>query len=513
MQTIKTGVVVALLLAVCYGAFVALNAPDPDLPSAFDEWASGDDGLSLDFDAGMVSMDAGVPFTPGESFTTQAPAGQPAPTQLTSTPSIDMPSIEIPALPPFAAPTADGDGSTTGSSQSLDLPVASGNSAGGNPPEFPQLSLGPNAGPATGGLEGDLMSGLDAFPAGNASTASNSNTLAANNMQPGLSVPSLDMMQDAARAEIDKQVSNIEAQANQMAQAGMNSLTAATNNLPNPSDMVPLLGGELANLGLDGKQPNTQYQANSTAQASASPGPSYPLPTQDFATARRQALDMADRGELKEALALLSRYYNSPELGSAESDDLVDILDGLAAVVVYSLDHHVLASAYTVGQLDTVESVAAANKLNPEFVAKVNGLGNSKALVPGSKIKVVPGPFRASINLSRGELTVFLGELYAGRFPISTGKDPEPRPGMFAVADRQRDRTYYGAARRVIQANDPMNPYGGYWINLGDDLCIHGTAEMPSSDLEHAGCISLAPLDASDVFDILTVDSQVQIMQ
>lgn len=32
MQTIKTGVVVALLLAVCYGAFVALNAPEPNLP-------------------------------------------------------------------------------------------------------------------------------------------------------------------------------------------------------------------------------------------------------------------------------------------------------------------------------------------------------------------------------------------------------------------------------------------------------------------------------------------------
>lgn len=501
MQTIKTGVVVALLLAVCYGAFVALNAPDPDLPSAFDEWASGDDGLSLDFEGGMVSMDAGVPFTPGESF-----ASQPTATQLTSTPTVDMPSIEIPALPPFSAPPPDNASSATGISPTLDFPSPDGNSS--------EFSVGPNAGDTANdlaGVEGDLMSGLDAFPSGDPSSANTQ--AAATSPQPGLSIPSLDMLQAEARSEIDKQVSNIEAQANQMAQAGMNSLAAATNKLPNPNDMVPLLAGEMANLGLDGLQPNNAYQTNTKDQSSAPMGSNYPLPTEDFATARRQALDMADRGELKEALTLLSRYYNSPELGSAESDDLVDILDGLAAVVVYSADHHVLAAAHTVGQLDTVESIAAANKLSPEFLSKVNGLGSSKALVPGSKIKVAPGPFRASINLTRGELTVFLGELYAGRFPISTGKDPAPRPGTFAVADRQRDRTYYGASRRVIQAKDPMNPYGGYWINLGEDLCIHGTAEMPSSDLEHAGCISLAPLDASDVFDILVVDSQVQIVQ
>ena len=48
MQTIKTGVVVALLLAVCYGAFVALNAPEPALPdellSEFD-WSPEEAGL------------------------------------------------------------------------------------------------------------------------------------------------------------------------------------------------------------------------------------------------------------------------------------------------------------------------------------------------------------------------------------------------------------------------------------------------------------------------------------
>ena len=61
MQTIKTGVVVALLLAVCYGAFVALNAPEPNLPdellSEFD-WNPDDAALEGLMDIEMPSTDS-----------------------------------------------------------------------------------------------------------------------------------------------------------------------------------------------------------------------------------------------------------------------------------------------------------------------------------------------------------------------------------------------------------------------------------------------------------------------
>ena len=47
MQTIKTLVVVALLLTVCYGAYVAMNAPDVEVPEDLKEWAekTGNDVL------------------------------------------------------------------------------------------------------------------------------------------------------------------------------------------------------------------------------------------------------------------------------------------------------------------------------------------------------------------------------------------------------------------------------------------------------------------------------------
>ncbi len=42
MQTIKTSLVVILLITVCYGAFVALNAPEPNIPDELRGWVNGD---------------------------------------------------------------------------------------------------------------------------------------------------------------------------------------------------------------------------------------------------------------------------------------------------------------------------------------------------------------------------------------------------------------------------------------------------------------------------------------
>lgn len=84
------------------------------------------------------------------------------------------------------------------------------------------------------------------------------------------------------------------------------------------------------------------------------------------------------------------------------------------------------------------------------------------------------------MSIGRQELTVFLGELYAGRFPVSFGKDPSPVEGTFEIVDRRRDRTYYGTGGKVIPAGDPRNPYGGYWLNLGQHCVFTARQKWPA---------------------------------
>lgn len=462
MQTIKTGVVVALLLAVCYGASVALNAPEPNLP---DELLSEFDWSPEEADLGSltnVEMPVSAPF-----------AVQSAPENELSTsnglPAFDASHLNLPSLPPLSSKLSPESLPSSNPLSSSDLPgdnalvAPAGESASLPPLPLASTPANTNASEnpvATAAVDGPAVS----LAAGAALAGASSATADSTNSSSGLvasSIPTGQLVSQARAA--------------------------------NPTEQLPLLNASADNAdsGSNAKQEQPQ------------------LP---FPAAREQALELASNGSLREALSILSRYYDSPELSSEQHSDMIDLLDALSREVIYS-PRHLVQAAYTATANDTVESLALKHQITPELLNAINGLGNSKVLLNGSQVKVLTGPFRAQVSLSRHELTIFMGELYAGRFPVSFGSDPTPVEGTYEVIDRRRDRTYYGAGGKVIAASDNRNPYGGYWINLGQDLCIHGTPEMASDDLADAGCISLAPLDAADVYNILAQSSQVSIVR
>ena len=219
-------------------------------------------------------------------------------------------------------------------------------------------------------------------------------------------------------------------------------------------------------------------------------------------------MEQIDRRNLKDALATLSVFYNASELTTEQRQDLLDLLDALAREVVFSRQH-TLDMAYVVAPGETLEQIAKRCDLPTEILARINALDATAPVRSGEKLKVVPGPFRAEVDMARNELTLFLGDLYAGRYPVTFGSEPSPQPGVFQVVGKQKNRNYYGNGVQ-IQANDPRNPFGGYWIDLGQDLCIHGSSNSGPAESK-LGCISLSPLDANDVFGMLSSGSQVTI--
>ncbi len=246
---------------------------------------------------------------------------------------------------------------------------------------------------------------------------------------------------------------------------------------------------------------NTKTDANGKPASATS---------QPFSVARDQALKLAGDGKLREALAMMSPYFNHIEVTHQEHLDLVDLLDALAGEVIYSR-RHLLENKFVVSPGDTLESIANKYRISPEVLANINRMGDSRVVLAGTELKVLTGPFRGEVDLSKGELTLFLGELYAGRFPVSIGKEPVPTEGAYSIVGRRRDQSYVGPDSKYIPANDPRNPYGGYWMHLGNNLCIHGSPEVSTPESEAAGCISLAPLDAKEVYSLLTQGSEVVI--
>lgn len=486
MQTIKTLVVVALLLTVCYGAYVAMNAPDVEVPEDLKEWAekTGNDVLpefsippitnNDAFSSGAADLSQpampqfdlgqGSQAFPGSQNSDQlsipafpgVPASQPSIGASTgiAPPSIDLPSLNPSPLNPGAMPFAANDPSK-GNAAGPAIPFTP--SSPGDLPSFPGASLsGANASGATLGANDPDNSAVDSLigavppsfgapPVGAAGPGAGS---------PGLGVPELNPG------------------------PGLLTGTSVKNN------------------------PENTDSASGDAKANQ--------PTKPFAVAKTEGLQLANDGKLREALELLSPYYESPDLGYDAHKDLVDLLDALTREVVYS-DRPLILPAYTVSAQDTLQSVAEKHNINPELLAAINKMGTTTALVPNTKIKVLDGPFNAQVSLSRGELTVFLRKMYAGRFPVSISQKNRPPQLRYEVVDRRTDRSYYAANTSIIPAGNPTNPYGGFWISLGSEYAIHGSPEQVPTDLIDAGCISLAPIDAADVYRILSKSSSVDI--
>lgn len=233
-----------------------------------------------------------------------------------------------------------------------------------------------------------------------------------------------------------------------------------------------------------------------------------PIGVRAYETARKLADRRIEDGQYHDALKILSIFYKSQDLTAEEQKELLDLLDPLAGEVIYSTAH-LVQSPHKVRRNETLMDIGEQYGVPWELLQKVNQIENPNVLLPGSEIKVVSGPFRAEVDLETQELTVFLGSLYAGRFPISVGADPRPMEGEFQVRNKMRDRAYFSAQGRKIPAESAANPFGGIWLDLGGEQSIHGSpTDGPAQD---RGCISLSPRDADDVYSILSKGSSVRI--
>ncbi len=477
MQTIKTAVVVVLLLFVLYGGYVAMNGTDTPLKAGLNDLIGAD----------QTMPDVSGPSPIGPALEGNALNGF---EMFNSTPA-----------KPFGSSSTDTNGSTFANANAFGTPVSTSNF----PASPSNLPASPSNFPASPSNFPASPSGFPASP----STALQSAPLLAPSTN---ALPSLPSNPPSTLP------------ATNASQPGLSSaFPSSSNDLSIPSTSIPAFNPGLADTKNPDFSPSIAESAikpldlpSESAEGTgfnaigtdASPPSLKTSVGKSYENAKELAMKQIERRNLKDALATLSFFYNAPELTTEQRLDLLDLLDALSREVVFSRSH-LMDMAYIVAPSETLETVAKRYELPTEILARINAIDTTTPLRGGEKLKVIPGPFRAEVNLSKNELTLFLGDLYAGRYPVTFGSEPPPQPGVFEVLGKQKNKSYYGNGVQ-IPANDPRNPFGGYWIDLGQDLCIHGSPNSGPADSK-LGCISLAALDANDVFGMLGYGSNVTI--
>jgi LysM repeat protein len=233
-----------------------------------------------------------------------------------------------------------------------------------------------------------------------------------------------------------------------------------------------------------------------------------------FPAARVAAQSAADRGDLAQALTILSEWYGDPSLTPAESQEVNELLAQLAGSVIYEgPPAHRLAAPHFVQAGETLESIAAQYEIPWQLLAKINGIADGAALAPGQELKVIPGPFSALIDLSERRMTLMLERRYAGQFALEIDPAVSVEEGEWKVDQKLLTPVsggMYGAAAGETEDHSLLlasveNPTGQPAVLRGPGP-NDAAATTPTARVLH-----LKAAEIGDVYDILSVGSRVTI--
>lgn len=199
-------------------------------------------------------------------------------------------------------------------------------------------------------------------------------------------------------------------------------------------------------------------------------------------------------------------YWNRPELRPA----IQERIEATAQRIYFSPQPHYMIP-HVVQPGDQLRKIATKYQLSWQYLAKLNRI-EPRRMQAGQKLKVVKGPFSAMVDLSDFELTVHSHGYFVRKYRVGVGRDDSSPTGTFAVQNKVIDPQYTDPDGNVIASGAPNNPLGKRWIDIGDGFGIHGTIQPNSiGRAESRGCIRMLNEDVEEVYDLLTIESEVVI--
>lgn len=218
---------------------------------------------------------------------------------------------------------------------------------------------------------------------------------------------------------------------------------------------------------------------------------------------------LIEAGRDAEAYQLLATAYTQ---NASDRPRFQELLDKVAQRIYFTPQPQ-MEPPHEIQPGDQLRKIASKYHMSWQYLSKLNQV-DARKIRPGKKLKVFQGPFSATVDLSDFELVIFLSGKYVKRYSVGTGKDNTSPIGEFTVKEKLENPTYYGPEGNVMAADDPKNPLGERWIDIGNSFGIHGTIEPDSiGKSESAGCIRMRNDDVAEVYDLLTVGSTVVIQR
>lgn len=199
-------------------------------------------------------------------------------------------------------------------------------------------------------------------------------------------------------------------------------------------------------------------------------------------------------------------YWKHPEHRSVIQERIDE-----TATMIFTTPERQFAEPHFVDYGETLGSIAKKYDVPWQYLARLNRV-DPDDLKAGQQLKVVRGPFGAVVDLEDLCLTVHAHGWYVHCYPIGIGADNRTPTGEFRIEEKLENPTWYNPDGGVVDADDPKNPLGEFWLGLGNHIGIHGTIDPDSiGQAVSRGCIHLDDQNIEEVFALLNVGSKVLI--
>lgn len=231
-----------------------------------------------------------------------------------------------------------------------------------------------------------------------------------------------------------------------------------------------------------------------------------------FSATRMTVQAALDRGELSQALLLLSDWYGDPSLSADEAAEVQELLSQLAGSVIYSTEPR-LEPPYIVQPGERLQDIAQKHNVPWQLLAKINGIDDPEKLQPGQQLKVLRGPFSARIDLGQRKLILMLDRRYAGQFSLEVDPTISVEEGYWTVSQKllTPGSSHPAAAMSETPQEDRSIVLTSTTPGVTQVAVLRTASANPVVGDDASRVLKLNTADAEDLYDILSLGSQVVI--
>ncbi|MDP8266498.1 MAG: L,D-transpeptidase family protein [Candidatus Aceula meridiana] len=225
----------------------------------------------------------------------------------------------------------------------------------------------------------------------------------------------------------------------------------------------------------------------------------------------KEAVTAEEGNDLATAKELYKNIMNDyPDF--SEMEDVQKRLEQANLGIIFSKAQTPQTVIHVVEKGDSLSKLGKKYNCTVALIKKSNNLKNDIIRI-GQRLRIWAEPFSVLVDKSQNKLILKSGDEVVKVYTVATGKDNSTPVGTFIIETKLVDPVWFKSGA-IIPPDSAQNELGARWMGFDiQGYGIHGTTHPESLGQQAtAGCVRMHNDDVKELYDLLTLNTQVTIV-